>query len=482
MTDINDELEILSKETTLSLNPNKNNLSDDQSAALIKLNEWVYSNPKSRDDNNFFRLTGSAGTGKTTLLATFLKDIKYPFNKGRICVCAPTHKAKKIVAEKTNWKNTETLQALLGLKMDVDLENFDINNPQFNPIGDRKIRDYDLVVVDEASMINEDLYITLTDCAKSSSTKVLFVGDTKQLNPVKEYTISLALISPVHGYDLTQIVRQNVGNPLILLLDCLRYDIEHNTYTYLDLIKKTPINFNDKGEGYAIKEAGEFAKDVSKEFLSEDFKNNQNHCRYISWTNDSISKTNMWIRSNVFSVKDFTCQEGEILLSYKTVMDDDEAILTNADDYVITKSQDYLVSDWDFPLKVKLVELEGLDTGRVANVKLLTREEENYKNYVSIFNNQLERAKRIGKKGWGKFYEFKNSILVLENLIQNKQLVVKKDIDYGYGITIHKSQGSTYNTVFVNGKDINKNINDLERKRLWYVALSRASNKVYINL
>ena len=81
-----------------------------------------------------------------------------------------------------------------------------------------------------------------------------------------------------------------------------------------------------------------------------------------------------------------------------------------------------------------------------------------------------------------RFYEFKNAILILENIFENNQLLIKKDIDYGYGITIHKSQGSTYNTVFVNGKDINKNLTIIERKRLWYVAMSRASKIVYINL
>lgn len=42
-------------------------------------------------------------------------------------------------------------------------------------------------------------------------------------------------------------------------------------------------------------------------------------------------------------------------------------------------------------------------------------------------------------------------------------------------------QGSTYDTVFVNYKDLAQNPNQFERTRLLYVALSRASVKTYLN-
>ena len=108
--------------------------------------------------------------------------------------------------------------------------------------------------------------------------------------------------------------------------------------------------------------------------------------------------------------------------------------------------------------------------------------------WINKSTNKLEEAQNLRGKAWVRFYEFKNRILVIDDILTGakdkwyKPEIIKKHIAYGYGITIHKSQGSTYNTVFVNGKDINKNINDIERKRLWYVALSRASTKVYINL
>ena len=52
---------------------------------------------------------------------------------------------------------------------------------------------------------------------------------------------------------------------------------------------------------------------------------------------------------------------------------------------------------------------------------------------------------------------------------------IKKDLDYGYAITGHKSQGSTYSHVFVMENDINENWVLKERNQIKYVALTRPS-------
>ena len=485
------DVELLKQTETLPLKSKTTittNLSTDQQLGLAAVLEWLNRAFRGKTEDNFFALTGSAGTGKTTLVDTILKSLPDKYLKSKVCVCAPTHKAKKVIGEKTGWKILETLQALLGIKMDTNLEDFDPNNPAFNAIGERKMNNYWLVVIDEASMVNTELKIAIEDCAKLSGTLVLYVGDTKQLNPVKEYTISAALTSPINNYNLTQIMRQGEGNPLIVLLDALRYDIENNTYTYIDHLKKLDT-IGKSGEGYQVTNAQDFAAALKKYYTSDEFRENKNYCRYIAWTNDSIQTTNNYVRDKVFNFNNSTGELDEIILSYKTIVDEDDIILTNSDDYIIEKIEDYIISDYTYPIQVKHVHLRGIDTGIVSKVNLLTKNLENYQNYVSIYRSELERAQRIGgKRGWSKFYDFKKKVLVLENIFTgfkdkwNKDEIIKKDIDYGYGITIHKSQGSTYNTVFVNGKDINRNSNELERKRLWYVALSRASHKVYINL
>lgn len=454
-------------------------LNDDQTKALGTLETWLYNPIKTKDESLFFALTGAAGTGKTTLMDSFLKRLKYPINPHRVCICAPTHKAKKVMKEKTNWGNAETLQALLGLKLDTSLDDFDVNNPSFNPIGDRKIKDYDLVLIDESSMINTDLYITICDCAKATGTKVLFVGDIKQLNPVKEFTISPALISPINKYDLTMIVRQSNTNPLILLLDVLRDDIENNTTNYLKYIHNNPSQFNEKGEGYHVMEAVQFASELAIGFNSVEFKENKNHCRYISWTNESISKTNKYIRDKILACNELL-QVGELMLSYKTIQD----VLVNSDDYVIESITERTKENWE--IQTWSVKIKCIDTDIISEVEIVVPLAENYKIYIDAHEQMLDTAKSRRGRAWVDFYKFRDKYILLEPLTTFRYgknvLVAKKDIDYGYGITIHKSQGSTYNTVYINGKDINRNQTESERLRLWYVALSRASNKAIINL
>ena len=66
------------------------------------------------------------------------------------------------------------------------------------------------------------------------------------------------------------------------------------------------------------------------------------------------------------------------------------------------------------------------------------------------------------------------------DLFYENRLIKKKTFDYGYCITSHKSQGSSYNNIFVDIKDINKCIDDVERRQMQYVAISRTFNDVYI--
>jgi hypothetical protein len=54
------------------------------------------------------------------------------------------------------------------------------------------------------------------------------------------------------------------------------------------------------------------------------------------------------------------------------------------------------------------------------------------------------------------------------------------NVNYGYCITCHKAQGSTFYNVFVDMEDIVKNLNDNEMRRCLYTAVSRTSNELHI--
>jgi hypothetical protein len=54
------------------------------------------------------------------------------------------------------------------------------------------------------------------------------------------------------------------------------------------------------------------------------------------------------------------------------------------------------------------------------------------------------------------------------------------EVDYGYALTVHKSQGSTYNNVYVEYNNLQANKKDTEKYKLLYTAITRAANNLHI--
>ena len=54
------------------------------------------------------------------------------------------------------------------------------------------------------------------------------------------------------------------------------------------------------------------------------------------------------------------------------------------------------------------------------------------------------------------------------------------EVDYGYALTVHKSQGSTYDNVFVEYNNLLANKKDTEKDKLLYTAITRSANKLHI--
>ena len=108
---------------------------DDQTKAyngLIKFINEPY-NP-----NDFKRaLIGPGGTGKTFLLKALLQDCNIPYSE--IGLSAPSHKACRVLSNSIGGKEVNTIQSLFGFRLDVNIENFDPENPAFNPVGKDKL-------------------------------------------------------------------------------------------------------------------------------------------------------------------------------------------------------------------------------------------------------------------------------------------------------------------------------------------------------
>lgn len=131
------------------------------------------------DSNDFVRsISGPGGTGKTFITNYIIRHCK--FSDSIIRCAAPTHKACRVLSNALNGKKVDTIQSLLGLRLNLSLEDFNPVRPQFDPIGRNKLQDKTdytrLLIIDEASMIPTKLYNYLIKVCKDKWCKVITIG------------------------------------------------------------------------------------------------------------------------------------------------------------------------------------------------------------------------------------------------------------------------------------------------------------------
>ena len=122
---------------------------------------------------------GPAGTGKTYLVKALILNSSMSYSL--IGLAAPTHKACRVLSNAIGGKKVNTIQSLFGFRLDVDIDNFNPNNPAFSPSGKNKmIKDgytiARLLIIDEASMLNNKLVRYIGDFCRDKEIKVIFIG------------------------------------------------------------------------------------------------------------------------------------------------------------------------------------------------------------------------------------------------------------------------------------------------------------------
>lgn len=148
-------------------------------------------------------ITGPAGTGKTSTVRAILAATK----RRDVALCAYTSKAANVLGGKCGMDAT-TIHTLLhyvpGVAVEAQHEMYD---------GGHQMP-YDLIIVDESSMIDADLMGKLLDAVKPGSIVVL-IGDDAQLPPVGTGAPFRDLIDTKYTetYRLTQ-VHRNSGSIL----------------------------------------------------------------------------------------------------------------------------------------------------------------------------------------------------------------------------------------------------------------------------
>lgn len=443
-------------------------------------------------------ISGPGGTGKTFITNYIIRHCK--FSNSIIRCAAPTHKACRVLSTALKGKTVDTIQSLLGLRLNLSLEDFNPVRPQFDPIGRNKLQDKTdytrLLIVDEASMIPKKLYDYLVKICRDKMCKVITIGDASQLSPVNERK-SVAFANDNEIYYLKEVVRQEANNPITDLLKIVRDDIKNKTYRFVDYLNLYPSKYNEIGEGYSVVPKNQFADIIAREFNNPEYTSNIDMYRIIAYTNIAVSSWNNYVRNII--VKDSyksVLTKNDLIMSYKNLVDEfNSEILINSEEYIVKDISDFVDKKYGF--KGILVKFQAIHGGKVTPPILIInhKDRETLVTYYNIVNGMMKNAMNetdfnARTKLWRKYYEFKNKYLLCTNILDKNdptKIVLDRDIDYGFAITSHKSQGSTYENVFADLNDmlydkngrVYTNVDDVLRRV--YVAFSRAKHSLTIS-
>ena len=468
-------------------------LNDQQRSALYELEKFI------EDGGTEITLSGYAGTGKSTIIGIFSKWLNNRIGRGNIVYTAPTHRANVITKQNNPNANVYTLSALFGFTPDTDIAmeqgSLDLRELEFRSKNQVKYEPGQLIIIDEASMVQDGLYEYIQKIVAKDGVSVIYVGDSAQLRPVKSDHISKVFTSDgVPQITLTKVERTG-DNPILKEATRLRQG-EGLSYQ---------TDINDKGQGVLYTSDDAVIDENLKQIVtSEEFNADPLHFRVLTATNAAVSAYNSKIRSLRYGKFAKPFVKGDIIMGYSNKLrkPDGSYKLVNSGDYVIQNITDTTVKfktdkgDIEF----KAFKLSIRPTGSTImddfQITVIDKNEPDSKLFEIVeYKDRLWRMAKEAKqdKQISKYrdlvqmaFNIDNELNITKNLEDNQgRLKIRKAIDYGYAQTVWKSQGSTYSKVLILSNEIDtfgygRDVMQL-RNELRYVAVSRAKNFVIIN-
>lgn len=199
-------------------------LAPQQDQAAKAVNEWL----RDPAGKPFFYLAGFAGTGKTTIARYLAEDV------GTVVFAAFTGKAALVLQSK-GCDPASTIHSLI-----YKIENPDHPVPRFIINRDSAIAAADLVIIDEVSMVGEELGRDLMSFGK----RILVLGDPAQLPPIDGAGF---FTSGEPDFMLTEVHRQAEGNPIIRLSMIVREGgrLERGTFGESRVLSRDELRTED---------------------------------------------------------------------------------------------------------------------------------------------------------------------------------------------------------------------------------------------
>lgn len=398
-------------------------LNEGQTAAFEQVQLWLDGTAP------YFFLSGQAGTGKTSLARTIKGWVEENLGK-YVHVTATTNKAAAVLtASLPDLEEASTIYSLIGLRVTND---FTTGRQYLQKVKSQNPPEYgSVVIVDEASMVDPELMDFLNDAVQNYNLRVLFLGDAYQLPPVNAGTMPVTASSIPVSY-LTEIMRANK-----------RLDLEQ---VY---VEGRQMVIND--EGIYLPQSSDNVTLVphegSKDYLARLLEQDP-HTKILAYTNKAVESANKTCRQ-LLGLPD-TPQPGDTLVAEDVVI-----INTNRIAYIGEEMEVAEANDTTF----------HFDGQEYPAQEIVTTHHKRFLRAKDPHVRQQCLQVLAQRKDWRAYYRMKETVA---------------DLRFTHASTVHKSQGSTYQNVLVMAPNIMSCPGLNTRRRLLYVAYTRASHHLHV--
>ena len=480
-------------------------LNEKQQIAVNKLHDFVGQNI-----HKIFYLLGYAGTGKTFIIAKILNDFLMNNNIDKIIITAPTHQALNVIESyiKSNTKNNPakinfmTLHKLLEFKPIIMNKN---GEKIFNAIRESKYlkqMENKIIIIDESSMIPDNMVKHLKKYVELYPIKLIILGDCAQLPPIGETLSTIFNIKKKYEYHIQLDFIMRTNSPDIKdVCTIIR------NWNRSDSLKKLLLPIHNRRGAFRMyhsicaNKADPLKSTWFKKFAKK--INSGENPIILTWTNPRADYYNSLIRKYIHKTTNLTTYavgDCAIFNNYYLSPIDHSNFYTS--DMIIIKNittEEKILYNWidllvpnpkiiphknfneilnkflKYPqIKINIMNVMKLHSSTCSEYKIKTICRQDLEKYNSMLKNIKEKIEFF-------FGKYGDEILTtkLWNVYHKYLIEPYAEIKFGYSITTHKAQGSTFGTVIVDFCDISENPDANELQKALYTAAGRASNELY---
>lgn len=443
-----------------------------QDIALRRLTDFVMEDAT----DSIFLLKGYAGTGKTTIIGTLVKNLSKIFKSS--VLLAPTGRAAKVISNYSG-REASTIHRRIylpkgesGGKVSFTLQKNKSKNTIF--------------IVDEASMIPDrdtsgDMFNTssllddlITYIDQGVNCKLILIGDTAQLPPVKldvspaldKHTLETYFDKNVIEIELNEVVRQEVDSGILVNATEIRNRIQDGMFEAMKLCYTGMPDVIRPLDGHELMDA-----------IQQSYSDTHNQDSvFIVRSNKRANLYNQNIRSRIL------LQENELAAG------DNLMVVKNNYFWVKPNSDAGFIANGDIVEILRIKNIKELYGFRFAEVEVRMIDYPKMASFETVIflDTLTSESPSLTYEESNKLYQEVNADYQHLTSKYKKYQSVRKNpffnalqVKFSYAITCHKSQGGQWNTVFVEQPYLPDGVSK-EYLRWLYTAVTRAQKKLYL--